>query len=251
MPLALVLFLFFPRLPGAFWALPQDERAITGLGDEMSPGSISRAVESDEPAMRVRFEGPAATAAERYWRGPVLHDFDGYTWRARPGAFARRPTWNSPARAYRYDVTLEPSSHDVLLALELPSQRAHAVRVAHRRLPAGHAAPASIASRNYALSVRIRLRARTGNRCPTLARRIDLALPRGAQSAHACAGAASCAPRAAERPRLRRRGPGSFPRRRLRIHADAAAARRATPSTICCSARAQGSAAISPRRSSR
>ena len=87
-PLALLLFLFFPRLQGGFWALPQSEDAVSGLGEEMSPGSISRLSESDEPALRVRFDGPLPPPAERYWRGPVLHDFDGYTWRRRPGLAA-------------------------------------------------------------------------------------------------------------------------------------------------------------------
>ncbi|HEV7432099.1 MAG TPA: DUF3488 domain-containing protein, partial [Steroidobacteraceae bacterium] len=75
-PLAALLFLFFPRLPGAFWALPVDGSAVTGLGDEMTPGDIARLVESDEPALRVRFAGALPPARERYWRGPVLHDFD-------------------------------------------------------------------------------------------------------------------------------------------------------------------------------
>jgi transglutaminase-like putative cysteine protease len=120
-PLALLLFLFFPRLQGGFWALPQSEDAISGLGEEMSPGSISRLSESDEPALRVRFDGPLPPPAERYWRGPVMHDFDGYTWRRRPGLAARPPALRFSGTPYRYDVTLEPATHGVLIALELPA----------------------------------------------------------------------------------------------------------------------------------
>jgi transglutaminase-like putative cysteine protease len=120
LPLALLLFLFFPRLPGAFWALPRDDAAITGLGEEMSPGSISRLSESDEPALRVRFAGSLPPPAERYWRGPVLHQFDGYTWRRRLGQEGRQEDLQFSGRGYRYDVTLEPNSHNVLIALELP-----------------------------------------------------------------------------------------------------------------------------------
>ncbi len=120
-PLALLLFLFFPRLQGGFWALPQSEDAISGLGEEMSPGSISRLSESDEPALRVRFDGPLPPPAERYWRGPVLHDFDGYTWRRRPGLAARPPALRFSGTSYSYDVTLEPATHGVLVALELPA----------------------------------------------------------------------------------------------------------------------------------
>jgi protein-glutamine gamma-glutamyltransferase len=120
LPLALVLFLFFPRLPGAFWALPQSDEAITGLGNEMSPGSISQLSESDETAMRVRFTGELPPPAERYWRGPVLHDFDGYTWRRHPSPFGHTPQLTFSGHAYHYDVMLEPSTHNVLIALELP-----------------------------------------------------------------------------------------------------------------------------------
>ena len=41
LPLAILLFLFFPRLPGHFWAMPARSQAATGLSDEMSPGDVS------------------------------------------------------------------------------------------------------------------------------------------------------------------------------------------------------------------
>ncbi len=120
LPFALLLFLFFPRLPGAFWAVPAEEAAITGLSDEMSPGSISRLMESDEPALRVRFDGPLPPPTQRYWRGPVLHDFDGSTWRRRMGRIAREGPARFSGTGYSYQVTLEPNNHNVLIALELP-----------------------------------------------------------------------------------------------------------------------------------
>lgn len=117
LPLAAVLFLFVPRLQGAFWSLPGDEAAITGLSDEMSPGAIARLVESDEPALRVRFAGAPPPPGERYWRGPVLHDFDGFTWR-------RGPPLASGARLayagthYHYTMTVEPGSLPMVPALQ-------------------------------------------------------------------------------------------------------------------------------------
>jgi protein-glutamine gamma-glutamyltransferase len=83
-PLALVLFVFFPRIPGAFWSLPRSEEAETGLSDTMSPGSISQLTSSYEIAFRVKFDGALPPPQQRYWRGPVLHEFDGYTWKRRP-----------------------------------------------------------------------------------------------------------------------------------------------------------------------
>ena len=119
-PLALVLFLFFPRMIGAFWTLPQSDAAVTGLSDTMSPGGISTLSESDDPAFRVRFDGVPPPPEERYWRGPVLHDFDGYTWSTGPGRFYRRPILDPSGPAIRYRITLEPNSQRWWFALDTP-----------------------------------------------------------------------------------------------------------------------------------
>ncbi len=120
-PLAAVLFLFFPRLPGAFWALPGDSAAVTGLSDEMTPGDIARLVESDEPALRVRFAGALPPARERYWRGPVLHDFDGATWRRHRTAYATASALELRGPVYRYSATIEANTHGTVIALEMSS----------------------------------------------------------------------------------------------------------------------------------
>jgi transglutaminase-like putative cysteine protease len=120
LPLALLLFLFFPRLTGSLWALPKEDEAITGLGDQMSPGSISELIDSDTPALRVRFDGPLPPREERYWRGPVLHQFDGYTWSRVHADLGTPPALEFAGPDYRYSVTLEPNTHGVLIALDLP-----------------------------------------------------------------------------------------------------------------------------------
>ncbi|HEY6451832.1 MAG TPA: DUF3488 and transglutaminase-like domain-containing protein [Steroidobacteraceae bacterium] len=121
LPLALLLFLFFPRMTGTLWAVPREDQAVTGLGEQMSPGSISDLIESDEAAMRVRFDGPLPPRSERYWRGPVLHEFDGYTWRRVHANLGPPPPLEFAGRSYGYEVTLEPSKLGVLIALELPA----------------------------------------------------------------------------------------------------------------------------------
>ena len=121
MPLALALFLFFPRLPGAFWALPRSDEALTGLGDTMSPGSIAQLTSSYEIAFRVTFTGPPPPPQERYWRGPVLHQFDGYTWR-RGSDLYRRQRLEPLGPAYAYHVALEPSQQRWWFALDTPDR---------------------------------------------------------------------------------------------------------------------------------
>jgi len=117
-PLATVLFMFFPRLPGAFWALPRSEDTATGLGDTMSPGSISQLTSSYEIAFRVTFEGAAPPPQQRYYRGPVLHRFDGYTWsRAVEDSYGAQPLAYL-GDAYRYKMSLEPSQQRWWFSLE-------------------------------------------------------------------------------------------------------------------------------------
>ncbi len=120
LPLALLLFVFFPRMAGQLWALPSQGSASTGLSDEMTPGGISALSESDEPAFRVRFFGAAPPPQLRYWRGPVLHKFDGYSWRRDRTQSYRSIKMNFGGNAYRYRITLEPHQRNWLFALETP-----------------------------------------------------------------------------------------------------------------------------------
>ena len=140
LPLALVLWLFFPRFDGPLWRVPSDARgAETGLSDTMSPGDITDLALSDDIAFRVHFDGPPPPPAERYWRGPVLHDFDGRTWR-RTIAFRGPGTGLAPLGiAYRYVVSLEPNRHNWIFALDWPDRWDFERRLSHRRRHAGTA----------------------------------------------------------------------------------------------------------------
>jgi protein-glutamine gamma-glutamyltransferase len=122
-PVALVLFLLFPRVPGPFWALPSRTAAgLTGLSDEMSPGNISQLIQSGEVAFRVSFDGPAPPPALRYWRGPVLDRFDGWTWRDLDRLPLVNPSMELRGRSYRYRITIEPHGRAWLLALDYPGE---------------------------------------------------------------------------------------------------------------------------------
>jgi protein-glutamine gamma-glutamyltransferase len=122
-PLALLMFLFFPRLAGAFWALPRGDQATTGLSDTMTPGSITKLTDSYDIAFRVRFQGPLPPPEMRYWRGPVLHDFDGETWRRTYAGPYRKVPVEYRGTAYRYLVLLEPSSQRWWFALDTIGRR--------------------------------------------------------------------------------------------------------------------------------
>ncbi len=119
-PLMLLLFLLFPRIPGPFWALSGTERAVTGLGEEMSPGDISELSVSSDVAFRVRFAGEPPPPAQRYWRGPVLHDFDGSTWRRQRNVIHPQQPVEWRGGAYDYTLILEPTGRRWVFALDLP-----------------------------------------------------------------------------------------------------------------------------------
>lgn len=127
LPLAILLFLFFPRLPGQFWALPARGAATTGLSDEMSPGDVSDLSISGAIAFRAKFEGAMPPPSERYWRGPVLQDFDGRTWRRLRLFYPQQPLI-ATGTSYRYNVTLQPHNRRWIFGLDAvtdwPRQRA-------------------------------------------------------------------------------------------------------------------------------
>jgi len=122
-PLMLVLFVLFPRIPGPLWGLPKDAwSGVSGLGDEMSPGNISNLSLSDAVAFRVLFHGQPPPPAQRYWRGPVLDVTDGRRWsRGARGAWPRPVRFERDGQPLDYEVTLEPHGKRWLFALDLPA----------------------------------------------------------------------------------------------------------------------------------
>ncbi len=118
-PLMLLAFVLFPRIPGPLWGLPQDAfDAVTGLSDTMTIGEITRLGMSNEIAFRVQFHGPEPRARARYWRGPVLWHSDGRTWHVASFADTPPPVEHEGPR-YFYTVTMEPHRKQWLLGLDV------------------------------------------------------------------------------------------------------------------------------------
>jgi len=120
-PLMLALFLFFPRIQGPVFGLPQATSAgVTGLSDNMTPGDLANLGLSDEVAFRVEFRTPPPKTADMYWRGPVLWDFDGRTWTMGSVAPSLEHVRSQRSEAVQYAVTLEPHHMRWLFAIDLP-----------------------------------------------------------------------------------------------------------------------------------
>ena len=135
LPLLIVLFLFFPRLPPLWSVQLSSGQATTGVSDSMSPGDFANLGQSTELAFRVEFADNRPPQQELYWRGLVFSDFDGITWR--PSSQQRQwraspqmPTWIENAFATvpdaakqsptSYTVVLEPTQQNWLFGLDYP-----------------------------------------------------------------------------------------------------------------------------------
>ncbi len=122
-PLAIAMWVFFPRIATPFWAIPIDMSGGTsGLSDTMSPGDISSLSLSNAVAFRVRFESDVPAPRERYWRGFVMHHFNGRTWSGSKPSDGRRAAQQVEVRGkpVKYQVTMEPTHQQWIYALDMP-----------------------------------------------------------------------------------------------------------------------------------
>ncbi len=120
-PVMLALFLLFPRVQGPLWGLPQiNYSARSGLSESMAPGDLSSLSLSDAVAFRVLFETQPEKPAQLYWRGPVLWNYDGRTWRAGLNLTARELKVEALGPPLRYTVTMESHDRYWLFAIDLP-----------------------------------------------------------------------------------------------------------------------------------
>ena len=142
LPLMLVMYFLFPRLPGGLWSLPSASGAgVTGMSDEMRPGSINQLTQSDAVVFRARFEGPMPPASLRYWRVIVLWQTDGKRWSQ--GNLMGLPMGELIQRdsTISYQLIQEPSAKRWMYALDLPtnqppdSRRLPGFVLQHRSLP--------------------------------------------------------------------------------------------------------------------
>jgi transglutaminase-like putative cysteine protease len=121
LPLALAAFWLFPRMASPMWGAPDRAQARPGLADSMTPGQWVDLLTDDSPAARARFFGATPPQEAMYWRGPVMLEYDGRTWRQVPWMRHRNAPATTPSRlAWDYELELEPTDRRQLVALDLP-----------------------------------------------------------------------------------------------------------------------------------
>ena len=123
LPIMLVLFVLFPRIPGPLWSVPQDAYSgMTGLSDNLQFGNISQLTKNSSIAFRVQFQGAIPPKNQLYWRGPVLWHQEEYKWLMASDNIGL-PTENLSVTgaATHYTITLEPHNRPWLLLLDMPT----------------------------------------------------------------------------------------------------------------------------------
>jgi protein-glutamine gamma-glutamyltransferase len=118
LPLALLAFVFVPRLSSPLWGAPNSAQARSGLSADMSPGDFSEVLLDDRPAMRVTFEDAPPPNAQRYFRAHVLWNYDGRTWTGKDQGNGPAQVEHGPA--LRYTISLEATGQRALPALDVP-----------------------------------------------------------------------------------------------------------------------------------
>ncbi len=126
-PLVIVLFLVFPRLPDSLFGLQDPSRGKSGFSESMQPGQISAMAQDQTPAFRVEFESTIPPADQLYWRGVVFQEFDGRTWRPLPGQgfvpYQAKKTTGNPEQygeTISYSILMAPHHSRWLMALDRP-----------------------------------------------------------------------------------------------------------------------------------
>ncbi|MCX7096720.1 MAG: DUF3488 and transglutaminase-like domain-containing protein [Methylococcales bacterium] len=131
LPMAVILFVFVPRLEAPKWALFNEPRQTKmGLPDSMEPGSISDLGMSDELVFRVKFKGALPPPRQRYWRGPVLSYTDGKKWsqvsNMRFGRYLDKLVLKG--QPYQYTLLMEPQNRPWVFALDMPAEFSQTLR---------------------------------------------------------------------------------------------------------------------------
>ena len=113
LPLAIVLFVVFPRL-SPFWQVPLNSSAKTGLSDILAPGDIANLARSNELAFNVTFLDKTPVYSQRYWRALVLDAYDGNRWyRSQANKEQATPIIQQLAN-YQPEVEGEPTTYQII-----------------------------------------------------------------------------------------------------------------------------------------
>lgn len=116
-PIAISLFLFFPRFKTFFPSVGQTYKGRIGYSKEVKNDQIAELSTSDQIAFRASLNKKLSNS-DLYWRGRVLDQTDGYNWNSRYMKFRSQTQDKNESKGYRYSVKLEQNFHGDLFTLD-------------------------------------------------------------------------------------------------------------------------------------
>lgn len=133
LPVMLILFVLFPRIPGPLWGLPQDANSgMSGLSDSLQFGNISNLTKNSAIAFRVQFKNAVPERSQLYWRGPVLWHQEDRSWTMSSSKIGLQPEIAKVSgNPIQYTMTLEPHNRLWMLMLDLPTLIPQDARLTH------------------------------------------------------------------------------------------------------------------------
>lgn len=108
LPISLLLFYLFPRLSSPLWRVPSLMQDKTGFSEEMTLDNLSDLFNDDSIVMRIIFK--ANFKSELYWKGIILTNFNGLTWKHAPNPESPFVLLKSidTSDVANYEILLEP-----------------------------------------------------------------------------------------------------------------------------------------------
>ncbi|NOX09341.1 MAG: DUF3488 domain-containing transglutaminase family protein [Gammaproteobacteria bacterium] len=128
LPIIIILFVFFPRLPTPLWSLPKDPyKGISGFEENMKPGSLQSIAQSPAIAFYVEFTDQTPIPSMRYWRGSVLDHIAHGEWSSSIKVNEQKFPDEMQAMIQphgveiNYHITLQPHNQYWIFALDMPT----------------------------------------------------------------------------------------------------------------------------------
>lgn len=121
LPVTVLCFFLFPRIPVNFWQFDASERGLTGFSTEFRIDDVRDLALNHQTAFRVNFEGAIPKRSNLYWRGVVFQKYDGTFWKHEKYNRSVKKDATSSLQA-EYQVVLEPHGEHWLFALDWPAK---------------------------------------------------------------------------------------------------------------------------------
>lgn len=123
-PLVALLFLFFPRIQGGIrFSFSSNRLEQAGFSEDFDPSNFAKLNNNFDTAFRAEFLSGTVAPSDRYWRGLVLWECEGFQWRRGTVNTIEPQPIRSPEGTVHQRITLQPHGARWLFALDRPLYR--------------------------------------------------------------------------------------------------------------------------------